>query len=33
MSQLSSQDALKAQVAQAALAYVQPHSLIVVHLS
>ena len=28
MSQLSSQDALKAQVAQAALAYVQPHSLI-----
>ena len=30
MSQLSSQDALKAQVAQAALAYVQPHSLICV---
>jgi len=28
MSQLTSQDALKAQVAQAALAYVQPHSLI-----
>ena len=28
MSQLPSQDALKAQVAQAALAYVQPHSLI-----
>ncbi len=28
MSQLSSQDALKAQVAHAALAYVQPHSLI-----
>jgi ribose 5-phosphate isomerase A len=28
MSQLSSQDSLKAQVAQAALAYVQPHSLI-----
>ena len=28
MSQLSSQDALKAQVAQAALAYVQPQSLI-----
>jgi ribose 5-phosphate isomerase A len=28
MSQLSSQDALKAQVAQGALAYVQPHSLI-----
>ena len=28
MSQLSSQDALKAQVAQAALAYVQPHALI-----
>ena len=28
MSQLSSQDALKAQVAQAALAYVQPHSFI-----
>lgn len=28
MSQLSNQDALKAQVAQAALAYVQPHALI-----
>jgi len=28
MSQLPSQDALKAQVAQAALAYVQPHALI-----
>ena len=28
MSQLSGQDALKAQVAQAALAYVQPHALI-----
>ena len=28
MSQLSSQDALKAQVAQAALAYVQPHAWI-----
>ena len=28
MSKLPSQDALKAQVAQAALAYVQPHSLI-----
>lgn len=28
MSQVVSQDALKAQVAQAALAYVQPHALI-----